>query len=356
MSTLNILPKPILKEQVNINEEEKINKELERERKRRERIIRNRASANASRQKKKKYIESLEKMNVELIKHKEKIDKENKKLKDENANLKLQVQHLTQILSQMNTIYNNSKINSIEQFHIPNDLLPNNNVNSLSPRNNFTFDINSPESISDISLASPLYEDIRSIPSTNINSIANNDNENNFISNLNSPESISDISLASPLYEDIHSIPLTNINTIPKGNDNINTLIFNIDTISPQSSVGEPAALTNENSLQRTLFCQRITCQILQMVVLIKSLIISLVKEITLIMLQVIQILTYLPLDNNNNKTCKKLYQKKNYILHYIPISIQKTLLQKNQYQNYHKNKCYSYWNFKHIYWKDKMT
>jgi len=306
MSTLNSLP--ILKpKKVEPTEQPKSDKELERLRKIRERIIRNRASANASRQKKKEYMEMLEKKNKELTQHKERIDKENQKLKDENENLKLQVQYLTQALNKMNSLYNNSQNNSIEQ---PNILLPNNNIYSL-----------------------PLTD-------------------NNFTSGINSPESLSNVSLSSPLFNDVQIMPSTNTNIIPNNtiiNNNVNTPVSTINTLSPQSSVGEPAALTNENSLQRTLFCQRIMYQILQTVILTKSL----TTYLMMTLVSIIQTSAYRPLNNNNSY--KNLYQKKNYIQP-VPISVQKYHLQNPHYLDYHKNKYSSYWNNRSYYWKDKIS
>lgn len=310
MSTLNSLP--VLKpKKVESTEQPKSDKELERLRKIRERIIRNRASANASRQKKKEYMEMLEKKNKELTQHKEKIDKENQKLKDENENLKVQVQYLTQALNKMNSLYNNSQNNSIEQTQIPNVLLQNNNVCPIPLiDNNFSFGINSPESLSSISLPSPLFNDNQDvISSTNTNFISNNNNIN---TNLNTPVSI-------------------------------------INTLSPQSSVGEPAALTNENSLQRTLFCQRIMYQILQTVILTKSLTNYLIMTI----ISIIQTSAYRPLNNNNSY--KNLYLKKNYIQP-VPTSVQKSQLQILYCPDYHKNKYFNYWSNKFYYWKDKIS
>ncbi|OUM65691.1 hypothetical protein PIROE2DRAFT_69049 [Piromyces sp. E2] len=307
MSTLNSLP--VLKpKKVESTEQPKSDKELERLRKIRERIIRNRASANASRQKKKQYMELLEKKNKELTQHKEKIDKENQILKNENENLKLQVQYLTQALNRMNALYNDSQNNSIEQVQIPNILLQNNNTYSLPlTDNNFTSDINSPESLSSVSLSSPIFNDIQVIPSTS--TIQNN----NII------------------------------------NTNVNNAVNNINTLSPQSSVGEPAALTNENSLQRTLFYQRIMYQILQTVMLTKSLTTYLMMTLAFI----IQTSAYRPLNNNNSY--RNLYQKKNYI-QTVPISVQKSQYQTLQYPDYHKNKYSSCWNNKSYYWKDKIS
>jgi len=281
MSTLNSLP--ILKpKKVEPVEQPKSDKELERLRKIRERIIRNRASANASRQKKKEYMESLEKKNKELIQHKEKIDKENQKLKDENQNLKLQVQFLSEALNRMNAMINNGQNTPItESTQITNILLSNNNnsIYSSPLNNNFTSGINSPESLSNVSLSSPLFNDIQVIPSTNS---------------------------TTTLLSDTSNII----------NSNVNTIVNNISTLSPQSSVGEPAALTNENSLQRTLFCQRMMYQILQTVILTKSLTTFLMMTLA----STIQTSAYRPLNNSNYKN---LYQKKNYI-QIVPISSQK--------------------------------
>jgi len=303
MSSLNTLP--VLKpKKVELTEQPKSDKELERLRKIRERIIRNRASANASRQKKKEYMESLEKKNKELIQHKERIDKENQKLKDENENLKLQVQYLTQALNKMNSIYNDS-----QNSPMSNILLPNNNVYSLPINNNFTSDINSPESLSSVSLSSPLFNDIPVMSSTNLNILPNNNNINS----------------------------------------NVNTPVSDTYTFSPQSSVGEPAALTNENSLQRTLFCQRIMYQILQTVILTKSLTTYLMMTLAFI----IQTSAYRPLTNNNSY--RNLYQKKNYVQP-VPISVLTSKFQTSQFPNYHKNNFSKYWNSKSTCWKDKIT
>jgi len=302
MSTLNSLP--VLKpKKVESTEQPKSDKELERLRKIRERIIRNRASANASRQKKKEYMEMLEKRNKELTQHKEIIDKENQQLKNENENLKLQVQYLTETLNKMNSLYNTQT----EQVQIPN-ILQNNNVYSLPlTNNNFTSDINSPESLS--SYSPPLYNDIQVMQSTNTNLIPNN----------------------------------TILNT------NVNTPVSIISTLSPQSSVGEPAALTNENSLQRTLFCQRIMYQILQTVILTKSLTTYLMMTLA----SIIQTSAYRPLNNNNSY--KNLYQKKNYIQP-VPISVLTYNQQNLHSPDYLKNKYSNYWNNKSYYWKHKIN
>jgi len=220
MSTLNSLP--VLKpKKVEITEQPKSDKELERLRKIRERIIRNRASANASRLKKKEYMESLEKKNKELIIHKEKVDKENQRLKDENENLKLQIQYLSQTIDKMNTLLNESQNKSIEQIQaqiqaqsqlqLPNNILLNNQnvyASPISPlsliENNFTSDINSPESLNNVSFSSPVFNtDNQVISSTSTD----------FINNI---------------------IPDTNVNTAVSG----------VTVLSPQSSVGEPAADT----------------------------------------------------------------------------------------------------------------
>jgi len=248
-------------------------------------------------------MEMLEKRNKELTQHKEIIDKENQQLKNENENLKLQVQYLTETLNKMNSLYNTQT----EQVQIPN-ILQNNNVYSLPlTNNNFTSDINSPESLS--SYSPPLYNDIQVMQSTNTNLIPNN----------------------------------TILNT------NVNTPVSIISTLSPQSSVGEPAALTNENSLQRTLFCQRIMYQILQTVILTKSLTTYLMMTLA----SIIQTSAYRPLNNNNSY--KNLYQKKNYIQP-VPISVLTYNQQNLHSPDYLKNKYSNYWNNKSYYWKHKIS
>jgi len=324
MSTLNSLP--VLKpKKVEITEQPKSDKELERLRKIRERIIRNRASANASRLKKKEYMESLEKKNKELIIHKEKVDKENQRLKDENENLKLQIQYLSQTIDKMNTLLNESQNKSIEQIQaqiqaqsqlqLPNNILLNNQnvyASPISPlsliENNFTSDINSPESLNNVSFSSPVFNtDNQVISSTSTD----------FINNI---------------------IPDTNVNTAVSG----------VTVLSPQSSVGEPAVLTNENSLQRTLFCQRLMQQILQTVILTRSLTIYLMMTLA----SILQTSAYRPLNNNNYKN---LYQKKNYIKE-VPISSLKPqlLTQRHQSHSCHQNKSSNYWNNRSHYIKDK--
>lgn len=256
-------------------------------------------------------MELLEKRNKELTKHKEQVDKENQKLKDENENLKLQIQYLNQTLNKMNALLSQNQYNNIQNAQIPNILNINNNIYS-SPivENNFTSDINS----------------------------------------INSPESLSS---SSPIFNDIQVIPsnqtlLSSTSNII--NSNVNTNISNTNVLSPQSSVGEPAALTNENSLQRTLFCQRIMHQILQTVILTNSLTTFLMVTLAFI----IQTSAYRPLNNNNNY--KNLYQKKSYI-QCVPISVQNpTLNSKLKEVNYHKNNYFKYWNNKYTYWKDKMS
>jgi len=313
MSSLNSLP--ILKpKKVESIEQPKSDKELERLRKIRERIIRNRASANASRQKKKEYIESLEKKNKELTQHTEKIDKENQKLKDENEILKLQIQYLSQTINKMNTFINKNEYNNlqnIQNIQVPNILNINNNGIYSSPltENNFTSGINS-------------------------------------INQLNSPDSLSS---SSPLFNNVQSIPSTSNDITNLMNNNVNTFVNDMNVLSLQSSVGEPAALTNENSLQRTLFCRRIMQQILQTIILTKFLTNFLMAAMTLI----IQNSAYRPLNNNNYKN---LYQKRNYIK-IVPISAQNSSLNfKIQEMNYHKTNYFNYWNNKYTYWKDKMS
>ena len=279
------------------------------------RIIRNRASANASRQKKKEYIESLEKKNKELTQHNEKIDKENQKLKDENENLKLQIQYLSQTINKMNTFINKNEYNTlqnIQNVQAPNILNINNNGIYSSPKteNNFTSGINS-------------------------------------FNQLNSPDSLSS---SSPLFNITQSIPSNNNNLTNLMNNNVSTSVNDMNVLSLQSSVGEPAALTNENSLQRTLFCRRIMQQILQTIILTKFLTNFLMAAMTLI----IRNSAYRPLNNNNNY--KNLYQKRNYTK-IVPISAQNsTLNYKLQEVNYHKNNYFNYWNNKYTYWKDKMS
>jgi len=326
MSSLNSLPvlKPKKVEPTQILP--KSDKELERLRKIRERIIRNRASANASRQKKKEYVALLEKKNKELTQHTEKINKENQKLKNENENLKLQIQFLNQTLNKMNALINendynknnnnnNNNNNNIHNVQVPNmlDFTTNNGIYS-SPitENNFTSDINS-------------------------------------INQLNSPESLSN---SSPLLGDIQSIPYipsTNTDLSNIINSNVNTYIDDMNALPLQSSVGEPAALTNENSLQRTLFCRRIMQQILETIILTKFL-----TNFLMVTLNLIQTSSFRPQNNNNNY--KNLYQKRSYIQP-VPISAQNpTLNSKQQEMNYHKNNYYKYWNNKYTYWKDRMS
>jgi len=320
MSTLNSLP--VLKpKKVETTEQPKSDKELERLRKIRERIIRNRASANASRLKKKEYMESLEKKNKELTQHKERIDKENQRLKDENENLKLQIQYLSETLNKMNSLLNDSQNKSIEQLQaqiqsqsqlLSNNVLLNNQNVYGSPlslsENNFTSDINSPESLTNVSFSSPLFNTNNQVISSNTNDF-------------------------------INIIPDTNVNTPVSG----------ITVLSPQSSVGEPAALTNENSLQRTLFCQRLMQQILQTVILTRSLTVYLMMTLA----NIIQTSAYRPLNNNSNY--KNLYQKKNYIKA-VPITSPKPqiLTPKHQSLNYHQNKSSNYWNNTSHYIRDK--
>jgi len=270
-------------------------------------------------------MESLEKKNKELIIHKEKIDKENQRLKDENENLKLQVQYLSETINKMNTLLNESQNKSIEQIQaqiqaqsqlqLPNNILLNNQnvyASPISPlsliENNFTSDINSPESLTNVSFSSPLFNtDNQVISSTSTD----------FINNV---------------------IPDTNVNTTVSG----------VTTLSPQSSVGEPAVLTNENSLQRTLFCQRLMQQILQTVILTRSLTIYLMMTLA----SILQTSAYRPLNNNNYKN---LYQKKNYIKE-VPISSLKPqlLTQRHQSHSCHQNKSSNYWNNRSHYIKDK--
>lgn len=249
MSSLNSLP--LLKpKKVEPIEQPKSDKEMERLRKIRERIIRNRASANASRQKKKQYLELLEKKNKELTQEKEEINKENQKLKNENENLKLQIQYLNQIVNKMNSMLN-EKQQSIENIQLQNNILLSNNIyaSPLSEiNNNFTSDINSPESLSNMSLSSPLFNDNSAYPFTSSPMITNLPINTNNTSTT------------------------TNNNTTNIIDTNVNTIINNVIALSPQSSVGEPAALTNENSLQRTLFCQRIIQQLLETMILTTSL------------------------------------------------------------------------------------
>jgi len=310
MSYKNSLP-VLMPKKVETIEQPKSDKELERLRKIRERIIRNRASANASRQKKKEYMELLEKKNKELIKHKEIIDKENQELKNENENLKLQIQYLSQTLNKMNDLLNQNQCNNIPNIQIPNILNINNNGIYSSPivENNFTSYINSVNSPESLSSSSPLFNDIQLLTSNN--------------SELLSSNSI---------------------------DYNVNTNSSNMNTLSPQSSVGEPAALTNENSLQRTLFCQRIMYQVLQTIILTKSLTVYLMVTLA----SIIQTSAYRPSNNNNNY--RNLYQRKNYIQP-VPISIQNQILNSNlKVMNCRKNNYFKYWNNKYLYWKDKMS
>jgi len=313
MSSLNSLPVLMPKKVEPTEKQPKSDKELERLRKVRERIIRNRASANASRQKKKQYLELLEKKNKELTQHKEIIDKENQKLKNENENLKLQIQYLNQTLNRMNAIINNNYIQN--STPLPNIINNNINSNCISPlTENFTSDINSiinsPESLSN---SSPLFNDIHVIP--------------------------------SPINESVMPSSQTFVNNL-----NVNTNVSNLNVLSPQSSVGEPAALTNENSLQRTLFCQRIMHQVLQTVILTKSLTTFLMMTLA----SIIQTSAYRPSSNNNN--FKNLYQKKNCI-QLVPVSTQKpSQTLKQQELNYLKSNYFKYWNNKYSYWKDKMS
>jgi len=310
MSYKNSLP-VLMPKKVETIEQPKSDKELERLRKIRERIIRNRASANASRQKKKEYMELLEKKNKELIKHKEIIDKENQELKNENENLKLQIQYLSQTLNKMNDLLNQNQCNNIPNIQIPNILNINNNGIYSSPivENNFTSYINSVNSPESLSSSSPLFNDIQLLTSNN--------------SELLSSNSI---------------------------DYNVNTNSSNMNTLSPQSSVGEPAALTNENSLQRTLFCQGIMYQVLQTIILTKSLTVYLMVTLA----SIIQTSAYRPSNNNNNY--RNLYQRKNYIQP-VPISIQNQILNsKLKVMNCRKNNYFKYWNNKYLYWKDKMS
>jgi len=256
-------------------------------------------------------MELLEKKNKELIKHKEIIDKENQELKNENENLKLQIQYLSQTLNKMNDLLNQNQCNNIPNIQIPNILNINNNGIYSSPivENNFTSYINSVNSPESLSSSSPLFNDIQLLTSNN--------------SELLSSNSI---------------------------DYNVNTNSSNMNTLSPQSSVGEPAALTNENSLQRTLFCQRIMYQVLQTIILTKSLTVYLMVTLA----SIIQTSAYRPSNNNNNY--RNLYQRKNYIQP-VPISIQNQILNSNlKVMNCRKNNYFKYWNNKYLYWKDKMS
>lgn len=326
MSSLNSLP--VLKpKKVESTEQPKSDKEMERLRKIRERIIRNRASANASRQKKKQYLELLEKKNKELTQQKEIVDKENQQLKNENENLKLQIQYLNQTVNKMNAILN-EKQQSIESIQLQNNILLSNNIyaSPLSEiSNNFTSsDINSPESLSNVSYPSPLFNDNSIYPFTSSPIITNLPiNTNNNVNNTNDTTNIIDT--------------------------NVNTIVNNVNALSPQSSVGEPAVLTNENSLQRTLFCQRIMQQLLETMILTTSLTTYLMMTLA----STIPISLLRRLNNNNNY--KNLYQRKNYIIQHVPISNQNSHLNM-KVMNYPMNNYSNYWNNKFYYWKDKIS
>ncbi|KAG4083789.1 hypothetical protein H8356DRAFT_1299216 [Neocallimastix lanati (nom. inval.)] len=299
----------------------KSDKELERLRKIRERIIRNRASANASRQKKKEYVASLEKKNKELTQHTEKMNKENQKLKNENENLKLQIQYLSQTLNKMNNLINENNYKNNKSI--------NNNIHNSTQVQNM-FDITTNNGI----YSSPIIEN-------------NFTSGINFVNQLNSPESLSS---SSPLFNDMQSsIPSTNNDITNIMNSNVNTYINNMNALPLQSSVGEPAALTNENSLQRSLLCRRIMQQILETVILTKFL-----TNFLMATLNLIQTSSLRP--QNNNNSYKNLYQKRDYIQP-VPISVQnQTMNSKQQEMNYHKNNYFKYWNNKYTYWKDRMS
>ncbi|ORX83071.1 hypothetical protein BCR32DRAFT_278380 [Anaeromyces robustus] len=225
MSSLNSLP--VLKpKKVESTEQPKSDKEMERLRKIRERIIRNRASANASRQKKKQYLELLEKKNKELTQQKEIVDKENQQLKNENENLKLQIQYLNQTVNKMNAILN-EKQQSIESIQLQNNILLSNNIyaSPLSEiSNNFTSsDINSPESLSNVSYPSPLFNDNSIYPFTSSPIITNLPiNTNNNVNNTNDTTNIIDT--------------------------NVNTIVNNVNALSPQSKFPAADTLLPENN------------------------------------------------------------------------------------------------------------